>query len=219
MKGQVTDGTNRWAIDPTILEDDGKMYLLWSGWEGETNGTQSIYMAQLRNPWTVEGPRVRLSTPEYAWEEVGDLTRPGQVEAVPHVNVNEGPEILKHGDKIFMVYSASGCWTDYYELGMMKATSGANLMDPLSWTKSDKPVFWQSPENSVYGPGHNSFFQSPDGKEDWILYHANQAPGEGCGRYRSPRAQQFRWKSDGTPDFGRPLSVDEGVERPSGEVR
>ena len=45
-------------------------------------------------------------------------------------------------------------------------------MDPASWHKSPTPVFWLSPASHAYGPGHNSFFQSPDGKEDWILYHA-----------------------------------------------
>jgi hypothetical protein len=90
-------------------------------------------------------------------------------------------------------------------------------MDPASWKKSPQPVFTQSKENGVYAPGHNSFFKSPDGREDFILYHANSKPGLGCGRFRSPRAQRFSWKKDGTPDFGVP--VKEGVElpAPSGE--
>lgn len=218
MKGKLADpAEDHWAIDPTVFEDQGKMYALWSGWEGDVNGTQSIFIARLSNPWTVDGHRSKLSTPQYAWEKVGDLTKTNEVSSLPHVDVNEGPEILKHGDKIFLVYSASGCWTDYYELGMLTATSGGNLLDPASWTKSDKPVFWQNPEASVYGPGHNSFFQSPDGKEDWILYHANEAPGEGCEDHRSPRAQRFTWRADGTPDFGRPISVSVTQPQPSGD--
>ena len=219
MKGQMTDKTNRWAIDPTLLEDRGRLYLVWSGWEGSVNGVQSIYMARLSNPWTVVGLRVRLSTPEYPWEKVGDLTSPGRISDMPHVEVNEGPEILKHGGKIFLVYSASGCWTDYYELGMSIATSGANLMNPASWRKLDHPVFRQAPENSVYAPGHNSFFQSPDGKEDWIVYHANSAPGEGCGAHRSPRAQRFHWREDGTPDFGKPASLNDNTAPRSGVLQ
>jgi len=60
-------------------------------------------------------------------------------------------------------------------------------------------------ENKVFAPGHNSFFKSPDGKEDWILYHANSEPGQGCGKHRSPRAQKFTWNADGTPHFGEPV--------------
>jgi GH43 family beta-xylosidase len=219
MKGKLADpSADHWAIDPTVFEDHGNMYALWSGWDGDVNGTQSIFIARLSNPWTIEGHRAKLSTPQYPWEKVGDLTKPNEVSSLPHVDVNEGPEILQHGDKIFLIYSASGCWTDYYELGMLTASSGSDLLDPASWTKSNKPVFWQNPDVSVYAPGHNSFFQSPDGKEDWILYHANEAPGEGCENHRSPRAQRFTWRADGTPDFGRPVSVFTPQPRPSGEV-
>ncbi len=76
-------------------------------------------------------------------------------------------------------------------------------------------VFDQSPENSVYAPGHNSFFKSPDGKEDWILYHANSEPSQGCGRYRSPRAQQFTWDADGKPVFGEPIKTGIPIKSPA----
>jgi GH43 family beta-xylosidase len=216
MKGKVEDRTDRWAIDPTVVKVLGKTYLAWSGWEGDTNGRQSLYMARLKNPWTVEGERIRLSTPQYAWEEVGDTYVPGVVSALPHVNVNEGPEFLVHGSKVFLVYSASACWTDYYELGLLEAPIDSDLMQVHSWTKLDHPVFRQSPAASVYGPGHNSFFQSPDGRQDWILYHANAAPGQGCGLARTPRAQPFTWNPDGTPNFGQPVPAGMPMMKPSG---
>ncbi len=218
MKGKVEDRTDRWAIDPTVADIRGKRYLVWSGWEGDTNGRQSIYMARLRNPWTVEGDRVRLSTPIYPWEEVGDTYLPGVVNAVPHINVNEGPEFLLHGSKVFLMYSASACWTDYYELGLLEASIDSDLMQVHSWIKLDHPVFWQNPAASVYGPGHASFFQSPDGRQDWILYHANAAPGQGCGIGRTPRAQPFTWNPDGTPNFGRPVAAGMPMMKPSGTV-
>jgi GH43 family beta-xylosidase len=71
----------------------------------------------------------------------------------------------------------------------------------------------------VYAPGHNSFFKSPDGTEDWILYHANSAPGQGCGRNRSPRAQRFTWNSDGTPNFSEPVKTGVQVPVPSEKRR
>jgi GH43 family beta-xylosidase len=67
----------------------------------------------------------------------------------------------------------------------------------------------------VYAPGHNSFFKSPDGKEDWILYHANSLPGQGCGGFRSPRAQKFSWDKNGFPVFGIPVSEKEVLAVPS----
>ena len=68
-------------------------------------------------------------------------------------------------------------------------------------------MFKQSPEHSVFAPGHNCFFVSPNGKEDWILYHANSHKGDGCGGKRSPRAQKFTWNTDGTPNFGEPVAA------------
>jgi GH43 family beta-xylosidase len=213
MKGQVKDATNKWAIDPSVFENRGTLYIIWSGWEGDQNGTQNIYLARLKNPWTIEGPRVRLSTPEFPWEEVGDLPRGDP----PHVNVNEGPEILQHKDKIFLIYSGGGCWTDDYSLGMLEASAESDLMNPASWKKTPAPVFAASPAAHVYGTGHNTFFKSPDGNEDWIIYHANPESGEGCGRYRSPRAQRFTWNEDGTPNFGTPLPLNTVLEKPSGQ--
>jgi len=226
LKGELHAPTDKWAIDGSVFENRGKLYLVWSGWAGDANGTQSIYLAQLKNPWTVEGKRVMISTPEHPWEEVGDLpnrrvsreANPGaDSDDPPHVNVNEGPEVLQHADKLFLIYSASGCWTNFYELGMAVASAGSDLLDPSSWKKSPLPVFWESPEAHAFGTGHNGFFKSPDGKQDWIIYHANSEPNQGCGAHRSPRAQPFTWNPDGTPNFGRPVPVGVPIPAPSGE--
>ena len=213
FKGKLTDESNKWAIDPSVFENEGKLYLIWAGWEGDTNGEQNIYIAQMKNPYTVASKRVKISSPTYQWETHGDL---GDATSPQHINVNEGPEMLKHTDKLFLIYSASACWTDYYALGMLTANKNNDLLNPLSWKKSAEPVFKQSPENGVYATGHNSFFKSPDGTQDWILYHANPQPGMGCGQDRSPRAQQFSWRQDGTPDFGVPVKTGVPIAVPSG---
>jgi GH43 family beta-xylosidase len=213
-KGQLKDPTDKWAIDGSVFENNGQHYLVWSGWEGDQNGRQCIYLARLKNPWTVDGPRLKVSTPVFPWERNGDLHNP---QDPPHVDVNEGPQVLRRGDKLVLIYSASGCWTDFYALGMLTASASSDLLRPGSWTKSTVPVFQQDPAAKVFAPGHNSFFKSPDGTEDWILYHANDEPGQGCGRFRSPRAQPFTWQADGTPVFGKPVAPGQPLARPSGE--
>jgi GH43 family beta-xylosidase len=212
FKGQLKLPDDKWAIDGNIFENKGKYYIIWSGWEGDVNVQQNIYIARMDNPWTVSGKRTKISGSDYDWEKHGDLNDKNNP---PHVNVNEGPQFLKHKNKIFIIYSASGCWTDFYALGMLQTSAKADLMNARSWKKSPQPVFKQSPENSVFAPGHNSFFKSPDGKEDWILYHANEEAGQGCGRFRSPRAQKFTWNTDGTPNFGVPLKIGEPLKVPS----
>ncbi len=213
FKGQVTDRSDKWAIDGNIFEHQGKLYMIWSGWEGNKNGQQNIYIAKMKNPWTITGERVKISGSDYDWEKHGNL---GKTSNPPHVNVNEGPQFLANDKKMFIIYSASGCWTDFYALGQLSASIDADPMLASSWKKSPQPVFKASPENGVYAPGHNSFFKSPDGKEDWILYHANSEPGQGCGGKRSPRAQRFTWDSDGNPNFSIPLPTSTLIEVPSG---
>jgi GH43 family beta-xylosidase len=99
-------------------------------------------------------------------------------------------------------------------LGMLTAESGSDLLDPGSWKKSSTAVFQQSREHKVYATGHNSFFKSPDGTQDWILYHANSEPHQGCSWHRAPRAQPFTWNPDATPNFGIPASVTSPQPRP-----
>ena len=216
FKGKLHTPEDKWSIDGSVFEHRSQLYFIWSGWEGDKNGQQNIYMAKMKNPWTIEGDRVLLSRPELDWETNGDL---GKQNDPPHVNVNEGPQILQRNDKLFLIYSASGCWTDHYSLGMLTASENADLMNPSSWTKSAKPVFKGSAVNEVFAPGHNCFFKSPNGKEHWILYHANSRPGQGCGGFRSPRAQRFTWKKDGSPDFGEPVKTGRPLAVPSAKVR
>ncbi|NQX66529.1 family 43 glycosylhydrolase [Paenibacillus alba] len=200
MKGKIADATDKWAIDGTVFtKSDNSMYFVWSGWDGDANVRQNIYIAPMSNPWTISGPRVLLSTPDQAWELHGTP------------NINEGPEILSKDGKIFIVYSASGSWTDDYTLGMLTNTDG-NVLSPASWTKSG-PVL--SKAASAFGPGHNSFTKSPDGTEDWIVYHADLKSGGGWGN-RTVRAQKFTWNADGTPNFGTPVAYGASVQEASG---
>jgi GH43 family beta-xylosidase len=212
FKGKIADPSDKWAIDGDVFEYKNQWYMIWSGWEGDVNVQQNIYIAKLKNPWTIEGNRVCIAKPTYDWETIGDLN---DANNPPHVNVNEGPQALINNDKLFIVFSASGCWTDFYALGILTFEGKNNLLDSTAWKKHPVPVFKQSKENGVYAPGHNSFFTSPNGKEQWILYHANDLPGQGCGKFRSPRAQQFFWNNNGFPLFGEPVKTNTALAIPS----
>jgi len=83
--------------------------------------------------------------------------------------------------------------------------------------KNSRPLFVKDPQKKVFAPGHNSFFKSPDGCEDWILYHANSNSGDGCSSKRNPRMQKFSWDETGFPVLGTPVGIDEPREVPSAE--
>ncbi len=207
FKGKVSDTSDKWAIDATEFDLNGQSYLLWSGWQGTTDIEQDIFIARLSNPWTISSPRVMISSPIYGWEKNG----------APPV-VNEAPEIIKNSKgNVYLTYSASGCWTDNYGLGLLSLKQGGDPMNPSDWVKSPNPIFSTKPANGAYSPGHNGFFKSRDGQEDWIIYHANPSSGMGCKNGRSPRIQKFTWNADGSPNFGDPVPINVAVRKPSGE--
>lgn len=214
----VTDPADNWAIDGSVFEHRGELYMVWSGWQQPRTQveTQCIYIARMKNPWTLDSERVLISQPEFDWERRyinGDGTRLGHI-----VYVNEGPQPLKSpsGRLVHIAYSASGVWTAHYCLGLLTASADADLLDPASWTKSPQPILRQSPQNEVFCTGHNSFFPSPDGTETYILYHARKTPAtRGPGSARSPRAQKIAWKDD-YPVIGNPLPLSATLPKPAG---
>lgn len=220
MKGRIsTDKDNNWAIDGSLFEHRGEWYMVWSGWQTRRIDieTQCIYIARMANPWTLGSERVLISKPELEWERHW-INEEGWTPPYT-VYVNEGPQPLKspNGKYIHIAYSASGVWTPYYALGLLTASVDNDLLNPESWKKSPNPVFKQAPENGVYGTGHNSFFKSPDGMEDYILYHARdtQVDPPGKGDTRSPRAQKIDWDDKDYPVFGKPLSTSVELPKPS----
>ena len=191
-----------WALDASVLKVGSNLYLMGTYNAGGSYG-QSNFIQRLTNPWTLTGSRVRLSSPTLSWER--------QTGAV-----NEGPEPLYHNGKVMVVYSASACWGPDYKLGLLTLT-GTDPLNPAHWTKKSTPVFQRNDANGVFAPGHNGFFKSPDGTEDWIVYHANDSAGGGCDMNRSTRAQTFTWNADGTPNFGTPARLGVALSPPSGE--
>lgn len=205
FKGKVADASDQWAIDGTVLQHNGRLYMLWSG--GNAGAPpQDIYIAEMSNPWTISSEKVKIATPTYDWEKNGNP-------------INEGPQVLINpAGRVFVVYSGSGYWVDGYCLGLLTLQENGDPMNPAHWTKTSEPVFSMNAERSAYGPGHNGFFKSPDGTEEWIIYHARTRPGGGDGNGRNPRIQRFTWNADGTPNFGEPVAVGEPQRRPAGET-
>jgi GH43 family beta-xylosidase len=203
--GKLNLPDDKWAIDGTIFRLNSQLYFSWSGWEGDVNASQNIYITKMTDPVTAMGPRHLISKPELAWETNGSPP-----------SVNEGPQYLQRGSKAYLVYAASGCWTDQYALGVLAADQSSDLTNPVAWTKSNTPIFSSFEEGDAFAPGHCSFFKSKDGQEDWIMYHANANAGEGCGDERSVRMQQFSVDDTGIT-LGKPAALDVWIKKPSGE--
>lgn len=191
----LTDPDDKlYAIDGTVLRmPSNDLYFLWAGHPGHR-----IFISRMSDPWTLTGERVLLEASGFGCDEV-----------------REGPVLLRRNGKLFLVYSACDTGKPDYKLGMLIADDTSDLLDPASWRQHPEPVFTRCDDNGVYGPGHNHFFVSPDGTEDWIVYHGKTTK-EYTYEGRSTRAQRFTWNDDGTPNFGKPLSLDTDITEPSG---
>lgn len=202
VKNQLITPDNKWSIDATVINLDGQLYCAWSGWAGDENTQQNIYLCRMSNPWTCVGKRLLLSAPTLPWEKHNH--DPNTSNPRNSLLVNEAPAFVRHGEYLFVAYSASGCWTDQYAMGLLFARLDSDLMNADSWTKVPEPVFVTSEKNSVYGPGHGCFFHTEAG-ETYLLYHANPGPGKGCENERTPRLQPIEWDEAGMPVFGEPF--------------
>lgn len=205
--GDGKDGKspNIWAIDMYVLEHDGKLFAIWSGWDKPESDQQYLYIAPMKSPVELSGPRVLLAKNDtHVWERTE--------EKEDSRGLAEGPQILKHEGRTFLIYSTAASWLPTYKLGLLELT-GKDPLDPASWTKHPKPVF-QSTE-STFGVGHGGFVQSPDGKEWWHIFHAKRS--RSAGWLRSIYAQPFTFK-DGFPEFGTPVAPGSAIPVPSGET-
>jgi GH43 family beta-xylosidase len=195
-RGQINTGWESFALDATTFAIGAQRYLVWTQRPADSaKHLTAIYLARMDSPLSITGPAVQLSKPEYAWEKIG-------------FDVNEAPAVLVKNGRVFLTYSASATDANY-ALGMLTADASANLLDPAVWKKSPQPVFRSSEQNGQYGPGHNSFTTTPDGKTDVLVYHARSYRDIKGDPLHDPnrhtRAQAIQWRSDGTPDFGEPV--------------
>ena len=194
MLGKITDKTDKWAIDGTMLQYNGECYFIWSGWEGDENVAQNIYIAHMSDPHTIDSDRVMLSCPDMEWEQLGGM---------PHIN--EGPVALVKGKTVHIIYSASGSWSDYYCLGKLTYSGEGDILDKNNWKKADAPVF--SKTDKTFGPGHCSFTTDAEDRT-WVVYHANTVSGSGW-RGRHVWIQPVEWAGE---DIVFPKTASAGEE-------
>lgn len=195
--------TSNFCLDMTYFEDgvNGEPYVIWAS---KAEGNSKLYIAQVskEEPWVITSEIVRLSQPEYGWENVRYV-------------VDEGPTVLQKNGKVFMCFSASGTGSEY-AIGMMTANQGDNLLDLSKWTKNPYPLLSSRDVNGEEGPGHNSFTVDKDGNAIFVYHarptshnykhcgwngteslHYNDEPLEDPCRHA--RLKRVHWASDGTP--------------------
>ena len=170
---------DKWAVDGTMFVFNGQRWFVWSGWAGDINVEQNLYLARMTNPTTPTGGRYIISQPREAWERV-----------VGNPYINEGPEAIKDPNgQLHIVYSANGSWSDQYCLADLRLRAGGDPTYVWDWYKSNGCLFGSNratmmagwdPTLYVNGPGHHSFVllygdiatSPPAGPRFPLMFHA-----------------------------------------------
>ncbi|QJR82821.1 family 43 glycosylhydrolase [Alteromonas pelagimontana] len=191
--GQIETGIDTFCLDATTFTHNDQLYYLWAQKGPGIRGNSNLYIAPMKTPIEIEGEPVMLTKPELDWETRGFW-------------VNEGPAVLIRNGKIFVTYSASAT-DENYCMGLIYADVNADLLDPSNWTKLNTPVFATDESVTMFGPGHNSFTQTPEG-DDVLVYHCRQYTEiEGDPLWNPDRhtfVKLVKWDDNGMPVFGKP---------------
>lgn len=198
-EGQIKSNRDDFSLDATTFKKDDQRYLIWTDRASDTVINTGLYIAKMTSPTTLDKKQVVISQPEHDWEVQGH-------------RVNEGPAVLIRNGKVFVSFSASATDSNY-AIGLLWADENADLLDPKSWEKLPEPVFYNNPQFNRFGPGHNSFTKTEDGKFDVMIYHARTYKDiEGEALYdpnRHTRARILNWNENGFPDFGQEMDDNE----------
>jgi GH43 family beta-xylosidase len=195
-RGRLVTPWDTFSLDASTFVHNGVRYLIWAQQPPGSDVNSGLYIARMRDPWTISGTPTLLSTPTLAWETIG-------------FKVNEGPSVIVRNGRIFMTFSASATDANYC-MGLLTASASADLLDAASWSKRPTPVFTSNDATSQYGPGHNSFTTSEDGRSDILVYHDRDYRDISGDPLDDPnrrtRVQKLYWNADGTPNFGIPVA-------------
>lgn len=177
------------SLDMTYFEDGGKSYVCWSdrkkffvnGKDVDPGPVLRIATVDPKEPWKLTSPLSVIGSEAFSWSF-----------CIRSLQLAEGPFVLESkDDNVYMVYSGGGVTGGNYEVGLLTARKGSNLLDPASWSNSPRSWMNNGSPVSQVGPGHNSFVRDEYG-DLYNVYHSGHRP-----RHTSVCPVHFRF--DGSP--------------------
>ena len=208
VQNMVTN-SDQGAIDANVLFDGDNIYLYYVKMG---NGQNAIYGRQIwiNNDFvTADSKEVSLISPELKWETAHGAW------------VTEGPCVMKHDGKYYMMYSGCGYTWNEYSVGYAVSNN------PLG-TYTKKGQILKSNEINVFGPGHNNYFKTSDGSL-YTVYHVLKKtiddPNDGEPRARMFAINKMGFDSNGnlyingpTRNINEPFSGGAGIEQKPNSV-
>lgn len=166
------------SIDPALVEDNRKLYLLWGSFNG-------LYMVELN--WDDNG--------KYFIKDINSKKRIAG-------NAFEGSHIFKRGKYYYLFASVGRCCQKDNSTYRVVVGRSKNLFGPYLDSDGNKMLdngydLVVSSNEKFVGPGHGSrIITDKDGKT-WYIYHSYLRGKADKGRL--PMLDEIRWTKDGWP--------------------
>ena len=139
------------------------------------------------HPWQLTSDVSVVMWPMYGWDRM-------------ETEVDEGPYLLRHGDDLFVTVSGSSTGMgDLYDLGLLHAKSGEDLLDPDVWEETGYPLLTKESVPGEYGPGHNNFVEDRETGDIIMIYHAIPHDGQDRTLRRQPGIRRLHFAATGLP--------------------
>jgi GH43 family beta-xylosidase len=201
--GRITlsgEFANVFCIDAHPFHDPktGKWYLFFAtDFFTERVGTGTAVVPLADDLRSAAGPAQTVLRASAEWH-VYERNRPLYGKTWSAWHTVEGPFVWHHAGRYYCFYSGGNWQTHAYGVGYGVAD------DPLGpyvdqWNK-EGPSVLRAIEGKVLGPGHNSVIVGPDGRTEYLVYHAWDAQRTARRMFIDP----LIWMEDGTGHPPRP---------------
>jgi len=164
---------NRFTIDAHPFRDtDGQWYLFYArnfpNTEGGAFPGTAVVVDKLIGMTKLAGQCRTVVRARYPWTLYQANRRMEVYGKTFDWHTIEGPFVRKHAGRYYCFYSGSNYQTANYGVDYVVAD---NEMGPYSGQGSEPRVLKGIP-GKVRGPGHHSIVTDPDGKTEYVVYHA-----------------------------------------------
>jgi GH43 family beta-xylosidase len=169
--GRVLIPDDPFTIDAHPFQDrDGAWYLFYARdfltCEGDYRVGTGIVVDRLVDMVTLAGNSQVVVRPHSDWQLFE--ARRALYGGVYDWHTIEGPAVRVHASRYYCFYSGGAWHHDNYGVSYVVAD---HLLGPYTRPDHEGPLLKSVP-GYVIGPGHNSFVFGPDGRQEFIVYHA-----------------------------------------------
>ena len=165
--------SNPFAIDSDAFrDDDGQWYLFYATDFYDSDATTfrgtALVVDRLESMTELAGRPQVVMRAHWQWQ-IYERDRLMGGKAADWYTL-EGPCVVKRDGKYYCFYSGGNYQNDTYGVDYLVADQVTGPWREAGGFRG--PQIMRSVPGKVIGPGHNSIVSSPDGRRDYIVYHA-----------------------------------------------